>query len=227
MNGMHRPSKIEANIARPWSAFEERAHAISHAAGASLALIGGCFLVNRMVETGDPTRILAAAIFSFTAFLLYGSSATLHALPEGPARDRFEVLDHIAIFLLIAGTYTPFTVGVLHGVWGISILGLIWSLAAIGIVTKLIQGPGRIINTTWLYVAMGWVILVAVRPLVRLMPLPGLLLMLAGGLSYTAGVGFFLARRMRFNHLIWHLFVLGGTSFHYFAILNYSGSAPE
>jgi len=223
MNGVHRPTEIEATIARRWSKLEERTHAISHAAGASLALIGGWFLVNRMARTDDLSRVVAAAVFTFTAFLLYVSSATLHALPEGPARDRFEVLDHIAIFLLIAGTYTPFTVGVLHGAWGMSILGLIWSLAAIGISTKLIQGPGRIINTTWLYVAMGWVILVAIRPLVQRMPLPGLLLMLAGGLSYTAGVGFFLARRMRFNHLVWHLFVLGGTSFHYFAILNYSG----
>lgn len=223
MNSVHQTTEIKVETARPWSTFEERTHAISHAAGASLALVGGWFLVHRMVKTGDPSRILAALVFTVSAFLLYGSSATLHALPEGPARDRFEVFDHIAIFLLIAGTYTPFTVGVLHGAWGISILGLIWILAAIGIATKWIQGPGRIINTTWLYVAMGWVILVAARPLIRLMPLPGLLLMLGGGLSYTAGVGFFLARWMRFNHLIWHLFVLGGTSFHYFAILNYSG----
>lgn len=223
MKGVHQPSEIEPNVTRAWSAFEERTHAMSHAAGAIFSLIGGWFLIHRMSKTDDPLRTVAAAVFSLSAFLLYSSSATLHALPAGSTRDRFEVLDHISIFLLIAGTYTPFTVGVLHGTWGLSILGLIWSLAVIGIVAKIVQGPGRIINTTWLYVAMGWVILVAVRPLVRLMPPTGLLLMLAGGLSYTAGVGFFLARRMRFNHLIWHLFVLSGTSLHFFAILNYSG----
>ncbi len=208
---------------RVWSSREEFTHALSHGMGAVAALVGGGFLIHSAWRRGGLPQIIGATVFSLSAVLLYTISSALHALPEGKTRDQFERLDHIAIFLLIAGTYTPFTLGVLHGPWGWTLLVLIWSMAALGIASKLCRGLGNTRLSTALYVGMGWVILIAARPLIERMATPGLLLMLAGGVSYTVGVFFFLARRIPFSHLIWHLFVIGGTAFHYLAIRDYAG----
>jgi len=208
---------------RAWSSREEFTHALSHGLGAMAALVGGGFLIHSAWRNGGLSRIIGVTVFSLAAVTLYAVSSALHALPEGRTRDQFERLDHIAIYLLIAGTYTPFTLGVLRGPWGWTLLILIWSMALVGIASKLWRGLGNTFLSTALYVGMGWVILIAARPLCERMALTGLLLMLAGGVSYTLGVFFFLARRIPFSHLIWHLLVMGGTAFHYLAIRDYAG----
>jgi hemolysin III len=134
----------------------------------------------------------------------------------------FHILDHGAIYLLIAGTYTPFTLGVLRGPWGWTLFGLIWALAVAGIVLKSVGGVRHPRLSTALYLAMGWLILAAARPLWRAMPGWGLFWLAAGGVAYTAGVGFYAARRMRYAHFVWHLFVLAGTACHFVAVLRYS-----
>jgi len=134
----------------------------------------------------------------------------------------FQMLDHGAIFLLIAGTYTPFTLGVLRGGWGWTLFGLVWGLAVLGIVLKTVGGVRITWLSTCLYLGMGWLVLIAVRPLWLRMPLPGLTWLVAGGLAYTAGVAFFAAERLRYSHFIWHLFVLTGTCCHFFAVLWYA-----
>jgi hemolysin III len=207
---------------RIWSSREELSHALSHGAGAVASLVGGILLIGGALHSGSLANLIGAIIFSLSAVVLYTCSAMHHALPQGRTKDRFELFDHVAIFLLIAGTYTPFTLGVLRGPWGWTLLVLIWLLAIAGIASKFISGIGRSISSPLLYLGMGWLILIAVKPMIQRMPVPGLLLILAGGVSYSIGVGFYLARRIPYGHLVWHLFVLGGTTFHYFAIRDYA-----
>jgi hemolysin III len=155
--------------------------------------------------------------------LLYGVSALYHALPEGRAKRVFVRLDHGMIYLFIAGTYTPFTLGVLNGAWGWTLFGLVWGLAAIGVVLK----AGNWLSNQWistgLYLVMGWLVVIAAVPMFQRVPTAGLLWLAAGGLAYTLGVVFFaLDNRVRYAHFIWHLFVLAGTVCHFFAVLWYA-----
>ncbi|WP_231897144.1 PAQR family membrane homeostasis protein TrhA [Vreelandella subglaciescola] len=146
-----------------------------------------------------------------------------HALTPGKIKDIFQVIDHSAIFLLIAGTYTPFTLGVLKGTWGWTLFGIVWSIAAAGIALKVFQGISHPLIYTGLYLLMGWLIVFAIKPLMATMPTAGLLWLIAGGLFYTLGVVFFVAdSKLKFGHFVWHLFVIGGTVCHYFAILWYA-----
>jgi hemolysin III len=154
--------------------------------------------------------------------LLYLTSTLYHALPRSRAKRVFRVLDHSAIFLLIAGTYTPFTLGVLHGTWGWALLGLVWGFAILGVVLKAVGGVRYPRLSTCLYLGMGWLILIAVKPLWLRVPPAGLLWLLAGGIAYTAGVALFAAQRFRYTHFLWHLFVLAGTACHFIAVLWYS-----
>jgi hemolysin III len=141
----------------------------------------------------------------------------------GRAKRICRVLDHSSIYLLIAGTYTPFTLGVLHGAWGWSLFGVVWGLAGIGVLLKSIGRASNPIFSTGLYLLMGWVVVVAAQPMFARVPTAGLLWLLAGGLSYTLGVAFFATdARLRFGHFIWHLFVIAGTVFHYFAVYWYA-----
>jgi hemolysin III len=135
----------------------------------------------------------------------------------------FQVIDHGAIFLLIAGTYTPFTLGVLRGAWGWTLFGIVWGLAAVGIILKTVGRLRHPILSTLLYLGMGWLILIAIRPLWLRMPVSGLLWLLLGGIAYTAGVAFLAAKGVRYSHFVWHLFVLAGTTCHFFAVLWYAG----
>jgi len=132
------------------------------------------------------------------------------------------LFDHSAIFLLIAGTYTPFTLGVLRGTWGWTLLVIVWGLAIAGIVIKALPRTRHSWISMVLYVVMGWLAIVAIKPIWQLVPLPGILLVFAGGLAYTGGLGFFAARRLRYSHFIWHLFVIAGTACHFFAVLWYA-----
>ena len=208
---------------REQSRAEETANAASHGIALLAVLIGAPFLAVRAVEYGDPGFIVGTSIFSGTAIALYLSSTLYHLLPAGEAKRTFRLIEHSTIYLLIAGTYTPFTLGLLRGAWGWAIFGAVWGLAAAGVALTLFGKNSHPILATGLYLLMGWLIVVAAQPLFARMPTAGLLWLLAGGLSYTAGVAFFATdSRLRYGHLIWHLFVIAGTTCHYFAVLGYA-----
>ena len=184
------------------------------------ALVGIPFLVAIAARDGDPLNIVGAIIFSASAVALYFSSTVYHGLPNGKAKRVFRVVEHSAIYVLIAGTYTPFTLGVLNGPWGWTLLGAVWAFAAIGVTLKACSKASHPILSTGLYLLMGWLIVIAAEPLMAGLPTPTLLLLIAGGLSYTVGVIFFaLDSRLHFGHLVWHAFVMTGTACHYFAVL--------
>jgi hemolysin III len=202
---------------------EEIANSLSHGIGLIASLVAAPYLVLHAVRLGDAGFIAGASIFAATMVLLYLASTLYHALPIGRAKRVFRVIEHSAIFLLIAGTYTPFTLGVLHGAWGWTLLGLVWGIAVTGVVLKALNRLTHPILTTSLYLLMGWLIVIAAHPLSERVPASGLLWLVAGGLSYTIGVIFFaLDSRVRYGHFIWHLFVMTGTACHYFAVLWYA-----
>jgi len=208
---------------RPQSWGEEIANTLSHGAGLVAALVGASFLIATAVQRGNASFIVGASIFAGTMVLLYLASTLYHAWPANRAKGVFMVCDHAAIFLFIAGTYTPFTLGILRGGWGWALFGIVWSLAATGIAFKVIGGAQRFPRlSTGVYLGMGWVVVIAVVPLWHLMPPAGLWWLLAGGLAYTVGVGFFAAERIRYGHLVWHLFVLAGSACHFCAVLWYA-----
>ena len=215
-------NKVLTTRERRQSPGEELANSISHGVGLVAALIAAPVLIVTAAQRGGTAAVVGASVFTATMVLLYLSSTLYHALPRNKAKRVLRVLDHGAIFLLIAGTYTPFTLGVLRGAWGWTLFGLVWSLAVLGIVLKAVGGIRYPVLSTCLYLGMGWLILIAVRPLWLGVPLPGLLWLAAGGLAYTAGVAFFAAERVRFSHFVWHLFVLAGTTCHFFAVLWYA-----
>jgi hemolysin III len=206
---------------RAQSLGEEIANSISHGTGFLAALIALPVLVLGAVRHGAGA-IIGAGVFAATMALLYLTSTLYHALAPNRAKRVFQILDHGAIYLLIAGTYTPFTLGVLRGPWGWTLFGLIWALAVAGIVLKSVGGVRHPRLSTGLYLAMGWLILAAAKPLWHAMPGWGLFWLAAGGVAYTAGVGFYAASRMRYAHFVWHLFVLAGTACHFIAVLRYA-----
>ena len=179
-------------------------------------------LIVGAVQRGEVAGVIGASVFSFTVGLLYLASVLYHTLPPSRAKRVFRVLDHSAIFLLIAGTYTPFTLGVLHGAWGWSLLVLVWSFALGGVAFKVIFGVRYLRFSVGLYLGMGWVAFIVAKPLWLLMPAAGLFWLLSGGIAYTAGVAFFAAHRVRYSHFVWHLFVLTGTACHFIAVLRYA-----
>ncbi|MEI8233515.1 MAG: hemolysin III family protein [Verrucomicrobiota bacterium] len=205
-----------------YSRAEEITHWVSHGAGFAGALIGTPFLIQAALLHGGPMALVGVSIFAVSAALLYLASTIYHGLPPGRAKEVCEVLDHAAIYLLIAGTYTPFTLGVLRGPMGWTLLGLVWAIALAGVGLKSVHGVRYPRLSVILYLGMGWLILIAIRPLAHNLPLPGLCWLAGGGLAYTAGVAFYLAKQLRFGHFVWHLFVLGGTACHYFAVLWYA-----
>ncbi|MDD5350394.1 MAG: hemolysin III family protein, partial [Chthoniobacteraceae bacterium] len=188
---------------RSYSRAEEFSHWASHGAGFLGALVGAPFLIQAALRHGGGLILVGVIVFAATAALLYLASTIYHSLPPGKAKEVCEVVDHAAIYLLIAGTYTPFTLGVLRGAMGWTLLGLVWAIAVAGVILKSIHGVRYPRLSVVLYVGMGWLILVAIRPLVQNLPLPGLLWMAGGGLAYTAGVAFYLAKQLRFGHFVW------------------------
>ena len=199
----------------------ERFNGLTHLSGAFLALAGAVVLIVIGAMKGDPWRIVSFSIYGASLFFLYLSSTLYHST-RGRAKVVFRKLDHAAIYLLIAGTYTPFTLVTLTGPWGWSIFGVVWGLALAGIAQEIWLAKGARSLSLAIYLLMGWVALVAVVPLVRALSWPGFALMLAGGAVYTVGVVFYLFdERFRHFHGIWHLFVLAGSAFHYAAILFY------
>jgi hemolysin III len=211
---------------REQSLGEEIANSVSHGVALLAAVIAAPFLVIASVRNGDAIDIAAASVFAATMVLLYFTSMLYHALPAvraARAKGIFQVLDHGAIYLLIAGTYTPFTLGVLRGPWGWTLFCLVWTMALAGVAVKAVAGIRYPRVSTALYVAMGWIALIAIKPMLELIPNWGLFWLVAGGLFYTLGVGFFATdSRLRYGHFVWHLFVAAGTVCHFVAVLYYA-----
>ena len=208
---------------REQSRGEEMANSVSHGLGLMAALLATPFLIEHAVRRGDSGFIIGASVFAATMVLLYLSSTLYHALPVGRAKRVFRVIEHSAIFLLIAGTYTPFTLGVLRGTLGWTLLGLVWGIAVAGVTLKALNRLTHPVLTTGLYLLMGWLIVIAAEPLVATLPPSGLQWLVAGGLAYTVGVVFFaFGSQLPYGHFIWHLFVMAGTTCHYLAVLWYA-----
>ena len=201
---------------------EEFANSISHGLGLLIAIVMVPALVLSAMRVGSIHFIVGASVFGGTVVFLYLASTLYHALTHERAKRFFRLLDHSAIFLLIAGTYTPFGLGVLRGPWGWTLLTIVWVLALVGITTKVVVGTRHSWISMTLYLLMGWLAVLAVKPIFLHVPLPGILLILAGGIAYTVGLAFFAARRLHYGHLIWHLFVVAGTTCHFFAVLWYA-----
>lgn len=196
----------------------ERFNSTTHLTGLLLAVAGSAVLIVQAARLGDAWQIVSASIFAATMMLLYGASTAYHSV-RGAAKRVLVKFDHCAIYLLIAGTYTPFTLVTLRGAWGWALFGTVWGLAVVGILKELILGRDRIPSVP-LYIAMGWLAVIAAVPLFQQLPGWGLAWLVAGGLLYTTGIVFYANdERWRHAHGVWHLFVLGGTACHYFTVL--------
>lgn len=197
---------------------EERANALTHGVGALAALVGGIVLVSLSARYGSGWQLAGAIVFSLALVMLYSASALYHASHDRVTKGRLKVFDHCAIFVLIAGTYTPFTLVGLRGDGGWWMFSAIWTLAVAGVVFKLFfTGRFKGISTA-IYIGMGWMAMLAIKPFLRQIPLETLAWLLAGGLAYTLGTVFYMSRRIPFSHAIWHGFVLLGSACHFVAV---------
>ncbi len=208
---------------REQSRGEELANSISHTVGLVAAIIAIPFLLIKISGEDDTVLFVGVLIFACAIVFQYASSALYHALPKGRGKQIMRMIEHSAIFVLIAGTYTPFTLGILRDSWGIALCILVWALAVVGVVLK---SSNRLFHpqlSNALFLLMGWLVVVAVKPMLENVPLAGLLWLLAGGIAYTVGVGFYAASsRFRYAHFAWHLFVMAGTTCHFIAVYSYS-----
>ena len=197
---------------------EEIANSVTHGVGLLLAVAGLVVLVTLAALRGTAWHVVGCSIYGSTLVLLYAASTLYHSIPNARAKRVFRVIDHSAIFLLIAGTYTPFTLINLRGPWGWSLFGVVWGLALLGILfqTGKLRHP---VLSVVLYVLMGWTVVIATRPLLQTIAPGGLALLVAGGLAYTLGITFYAWKRLPYGHSVWHGFVLLGSAFHFFAIL--------
>ncbi|MBT5330210.1 MAG: hemolysin III family protein [Porticoccaceae bacterium] len=213
---------LSTATARSQSLGEEIANSVSHGVAALLSLVALPILVVGAVQQGGALNIVSSSIFGVSLVLLYLASTLCHSLPQGKAKRVFEILDHCAIYLLIAGTYTPFLLVSLGGGWGWSLFGVIWGLALLGVLFKSIFGIRYPMASNALYLLMGWLVLVAIKPMMAAVPSAGLAWLLAGGLAYTLGVVFFVMdSRWKFAHFIWHFFVVAGSACHFVAVFFY------
>ena len=204
-----------------YSIAEEIANSITHGLGVAFGITALCLLVINSARQGDPWQLVSFSIYGSSLILLFLFSTCYHCIPAPRIKPVLRYLDHSAIFLLIAGTYTPFLLVKMRGPWGWSLFGTIWGLALAGIVLNFVLlGRSRIIGSL-IYIGMGWLVVIAFKPLLASIPPGGVWWLAAGGLLYTFGVVFYLARKLPFNHAIWHLFVLGGSMCHFLAIWYY------
>ena len=221
--GMSIAAPNPSPASRHQSLGEEIANSVSQGVGLLAAMVATPFLIASAVARGDAAFIVGACVFALSMVALYGASMVYHALPRNRAKQVAQLLDHGAIFLLIAGTYTPFTLGVLRGAWGWTLFGLVWALAVTGVVLKAMNRITHPHLSTGLYLLMGWLVVIAIKPLMASMPTAGLAWLVMGGLAYTAGVVFFVAdARWRYGHFVWHLFVMAGTTCHFVAVYAYA-----
>ncbi len=201
---------------------EEIANSVSHGLGLVAAVVGVPFLIVAAVDGGETAVIVGVSIFGLTLVLLFLTSTLYHAVTHPGAKPVLRIIDHVAIYLLIAGTYTPLTLGVLRGGWGWALFGIVWGLGLAGVILKLVAGVRYPRLSVGLYIAMGWLVVIAIKPLWDSLPVGGLLWLLAGGIAYTGGVVFYAANRLPYAHLIWHLCVLVGATCHFIAVLKYA-----
>lgn len=199
---------------------EEIANGATHGIGILLSIAGLAVLVTLAALRSDAWAVVGAAIFGSTLILLYSTSTLYHSFRDETLKRFLRKCDHAAIFLLIAGSYTPFMLVNLRGAWGWSIFGVVWGLALVGIVLKFwFTGRFRLLSTL-IYVGMGWLIVIAIKPMLASVTPVGMWLLLAGGLCYTGGAVFYLLKKMPYHHAVWHGFVMAGSICHYFAIMN-------
>jgi hemolysin III len=204
-----------------YSLAEEIANSVTHGVGVLLSIVGLVVLVNLAARHGNVWHIVSSSIFGTTLTMLYLTSTLYHSITTPRAKKVLRLLDHVAIYLLIAGTYTPFLLVNLRGPWGWTLFALVWGIALMGILLKVSPlGHKRGLSLT-LYLVLGWIILIAIKPLLSYLDPAGVRLLVGGGIAYTGGVIFYGWKRLPYNHAIWHLFVLAGSCFHFFAVLLY------
>lgn len=221
MRPLNTPTRQKPSIpSRPrYTPAEELANSITHGIGVPLAITGLVVLIIIAATHGNTRAVVSSALYGVTLVLLYLISTLYHAVHGAKAKSVLRILDHSAILLLIAGTYTPFTLISLHGSWGWSLFGSIWGLATLGIALELSRLRHLRSLLISLYVVMGWAVVVAIKPMLENVTIGGLWLLLAGGLCYTGGLVFYLWKRLPYHHAVWHLWVLTGSILHYFAVL--------
>lgn len=212
--------KKENNYLPRYSVGEEIFNSVTHGVGIALACVGFGILLILSSVRGDAWAVVSSSIYCFTLFVLYLASTLYHAISNRSVKGVLRILDHCSIFILIAGTYTPFTLITLRGPLGWSLFGVVWGAAIIGIILNAVDIKKFSKLSMVCYVAMGWVIVFAIKPLYQSLQLPGLILLVAGGLSYTVGIIFY-AKDHKYMHAIWHLFVLAGSVCHYLCIALY------
>ncbi len=201
---------------------EEIANSVSHGLGLVAAVVGVPFLIVAAVDGGETAAIVGVSIFGLTLVLLFLTSTLYHAVTHPGAKPVLRIIDHVAIYLLIAGTYTPLTLGVLGGGWGWALFGIVWGLGLAGVILKLLAGVRYPRLSVGLYIAMGWLVVIAIKPLWDSLPVGGLLWLGAGGVAYTGGVVFYAADQWRYAHLVWHLCVIAGATCHFIVVLKYA-----
>ncbi|MBE9547473.1 MAG: hemolysin III family protein [Proteobacteria bacterium] len=201
--------------------YEEIANNVSHGVGVLLSLAGLSVLVVFACLYGKASHIVGCSIFGSSLLLMYTASTLYHSFRTPRLKHIFKIIDHACIYLLIAGTYTPFTLVTLRGGWGWTLFAIVWGLAVVGIVFQIFFVYRFKVLATIVYILMGWLIVIAIKPLIAALPTSGLLWLLAGGLAYTSGAVFYLWKSLPYHHAIWHLFVLLGSVCHFFAVMFY------
>ncbi|MBY0345450.1 MAG: hemolysin III family protein [Neisseriaceae bacterium] len=205
---------------------EEFFNALTHASGIGLSIAALVLMVIFSMAQHSVTKVVGCALFGGSLVIMYTASTLYHSMKVGRAKRAFKFIDHVSIYGVIAGTYTPTVLVILHGDWGWTLFGLVWGLALAGLLFKLLfLGRFEVLSVS-IYVGMGWLAIIAIEPLYHALPLGGLLWLLAGGLSYTVGVIFYVMDRVRFAHSLWHLFVMGGSICHFFLVMRYVIPAP-
>ena len=206
-------------LSSPQSKGEEIANSITHGIGAGLAVAALVILVVFAAQISDAWKVVSFCIYGATMITLFLSSTLYHAFTDLYVKRFFRILDHSSIFLLIAGTYTPVTIGTMRGGWGWTLFGIIWGLTIIGIILKIFAMRKLKWVSLVVYLLMGWIIVIAIKPLLMVVPKMFLAWMLIGGAAYSLGVIFYVAKKMPYHHAVWHLFVLGGSISHFFGML--------
>lgn len=202
-----------------YSIGEEIANSVSHGIGAVTSAVGLGFLIWLSVEYGDVWYVVSTTIYGVSLILLYSASTLYHAIPHPRAKRIFQLIDHSMIFVLIAGTYTPFALVSLRGPWGWSLFAVVWGIAIAGILLEIMKKERIKWLSLSLYLGLGWMAVVVIKPMLEMVPAVGLLFLLAGGLSYSLGVVFYVRKQMAYHHAIWHVFVMAGSALHYCAVL--------
>jgi hemolysin III len=213
--------RVQMAFTHTFTKKEELANAITHGIGSVLSLAGLILLIMFALNKGTAWHVLSFTVYGVSMLLLYVASTLLHSLPNGKAKDVFEVLDHSFIYVFIAGTYTPILLNLVQGTLGLVLLLIIWAIAVLGAVFKAFFTKKFLFTSTLIYIGMGWIVVFLWKPIMTHLPQAGLVLLVAGGLFYTLGTVFYVWRKFPYHHAVWHLFVLTGSILHYFMILLY------